>query len=259
MSMFMLLMVLSFSLALFFSMQGMARIKLGPLVSDIRGTVNELAFSIWKSGVAYVRGKSGAIQNPQSSSQGLKRAVVALLSKRWRSVLSQVERDGWDTWALTQPGKGDNDGGINNMIKGNNGVMSGFNAHILANTWLASAGIGFKTIAPNAAPAPTPPTTVAVTFAGGIATVTWNTPGTAEAGAICRIWGRIEGIKGHVQLITTAAFDANTKDITSVRAAKGNNILLAALVGKTMHVQIDTVNPTGGKSAGSNVAQAVIA
>ncbi|MBA7584139.1 hypothetical protein ES708_26092 [subsurface metagenome] len=236
----------------------MAKIVLAPIVTDIRGKLGSLVFSAWKSGVNYVRTVTGVIKNPQSIQQGIKRAVVASLSKTWRATLSQVERDGWDAYALTEPGKGPSDGGINNMIRGNSGKMTGFNAYILANTQLNSAVLGFVDIAPIATPAPTAPINVDVTVLAGTATVTWIAPALAEVGAVCRIYGRIEGIRGHVQLITTEAFDTLTKDITAIRSANGVDLLLAALVGKTLHVQMDTVNPTGGKSAGSNVASAVI-
>ncbi|MBA7584482.1 hypothetical protein ES708_26437 [subsurface metagenome] len=229
------------------------------MVTDVRGKLGGLVFSAWKSGVNYVRTLTGVIKNPQSVAQGIKRAVVAQLSKMWRSALTAQERADWNTYALTEPGKGPSDGGINNMIRGNSGKMTGFNAYLLANTQLNSAVLGFVTVAPIAAPAPTAPVNVTVGIAAGTATVEWIAPAEVEAGAICRIYGRIEGIKGHVQLITTEAFDTLTKAIVAVRGANGADLLLSALVGKTLHVQMDTVNPTGGKSAGSNVASAVIA
>ncbi|MBA7577254.1 hypothetical protein ES708_19101 [subsurface metagenome] len=236
----------------------MARITLAPLVTDIRGKLGDLVFSQWKAGISYVRSTTGVIKNAHSFAQSIKRAVLAQLSKQWRSTLTQGERDGWDDYALTEPGKGPSDGGVNNMIRGNGGKMTGFNAYILANTQLNSAVLGFVSAAPIAAPAPTAPLAVAVSVLAGTATVTWIVPTNAEVGAICRIYGRIEGIKGHVQLIVTEAFDTLTKDILAIRSANGAELLLSALVGKTIHVQMDTVNPTGGKSAGSNVAKAVI-
>ena len=137
--------------------------------------------------------------------------------------------------------------------------MSGFNAFILTHQWLRSVGIVGLVNAPVAAVAPTQPTNVAVVVVAGTATVTWVTPTEAEVGAICRIWLRVEGIAGHVQLNTTEAFDTDTKDILTVRGGNGVSFPLTDIVGKVLHVQMDTVNPTGGKSAGSNVAQAVIA
>ena len=169
------------------------------------------------------------------------------------------QRGEWDTWALTDPGKGDNDGGINNMIKGNSGDLSGFNAFVMAQMWLYSAGLGGVADAPLADVAPSAPTGVGVAFAAGTATVTWTTPNNATVGAICRIFGRVEGIKGHVQLITTEAYDTDTKDIIAIRGADGQSILFTSLVGKIFHVQMDTVNPEGTKSAGSNSIGAVIA
>ena len=145
------------------------------------------------------------------------------------------------------------------MIKGNNGKMTGFNAFILSNTWLATIGLPFTLDAPLAAIAPSQPTNVAVSFLAGTATVTWVKPDQAAAGSICRIWGRVEGIKGHVQLITTEAFDTLTKDITTIRGADGAPIPFTSLVGKFLHVQMDTVEILGTKSPGSNVPSALIA
>lgn len=237
----------------------MARIVLAPIVTDIRGKLGDLVFSSWKAGVNYVRTVTGVIKNAQSLSQNGTRKYITRFSKRWRSTLTQAQRDEWKTYALTQPGKGPSDGGINNMIKGNNGKMTGFNAFILTNMWALTAGLGPVPDAPLAAPAPQAPSTVAVSFLAGTATITWVTPDPAEVGAYCRIWGRIEGIVGHVQLIVNEAYDTDTKDILAIRGANGASILFTSLVGKVLHVQMDTVNPTGGKSAGSNVASAVIA
>jgi hypothetical protein len=50
-----------------------------------------------------------------------------------------------------------------------------------------------------------------------------------------------------------------TVDITTIRGALGKDVLLSAIVGTLIYVQLDTVNPTGGKSAGSNTVEVVIA
>ncbi|GAI26263.1 unnamed protein product [marine sediment metagenome] len=237
----------------------MARIVLAPLVTDIRGKLGDLVFSSWKAGVNYVRSITGVIKNPSSYDQVLQRQRVSVASKYWNVTLTAAQRAEWDTWALTQPGKGPSDGGVNHMIKGNSGNLSGFNAFLMSNGWLSSVHLVQADDAPLAAVAPGIPTNVAVVCVAGTATVTWNTPIPAIALSLCRIWGRIEGIKGHVQLISFEAYDANTKDITAIKGANGSSLLFTSLVGKRLWIQMDTVSPDGTKSAGSISTSVVIA
>jgi hypothetical protein len=48
-------------------------------------------------------------------------------------------------------------------------------------------------------------------------------------------------------------------DIGNVKAALGHTLGVPLLVGELVYIQMDTINPTGGKSAGSNTAEVVIA
>jgi hypothetical protein len=74
----------------------MARIKFGPMISEIRGAIGGVVFSRNASG-AYAR-KNTAPVNPQTERQMTQRAILATLSEAWRS-LTQSMQEAWTTAA----------------------------------------------------------------------------------------------------------------------------------------------------------------
>lgn len=232
----------------------MARFKLGFGMADIRGKIGNYVYSIQKTGVSTIRQVAQAVSNPMSPDQAAIRCSLAQLSKDWSDTLVQAERDAWSTWALTKPGMGNKDGGILTVIKGNNGIMSGFNAYVLANQWLKSINVASTKVAPLGATPPTPPLTVAVSYALGVATITWVKPVTAKADAMCRIWLACHQPGIHRQMCSFAAYDDETYDLSGAKGAQGAFVLLPAAPGDYI-VQMDTVDPDGTKSGPSNIAE----
>lgn len=237
----------------------MARIQLSGLLTDVRGKIGNYVFSVWKAGNHYIRNVASVISNPSSSDQALVRCYMAMLTKYWYDTLTADQRENWNTWALTEPGKGNKDGGVETVIKGNNGKMSGFNAFCMANMWNRTAGISADVIAvaPLGVTPPTPPLSVAASEAAGTVTVTWTEPITHEADARVRIWGVSREKLMHRQLLATEPVAAGTKDIVSFKGAGGASILFADVVGHFL-IQLDTVDDTGTKSGPSNVAEFTI-
>jgi hypothetical protein len=231
----------------------------GP-VGDLRGTLNGWTYSIWKAGVQVIRKAANVISNPSSADQALVRCYMSMLTKYWFDTLTQDMRENWNTWALTEPGKGNKDGGVETVIKGNNGKMSGFNAFCMSNMWNRTAGISADVItaAPLGVTAPTPPLSVAAVEAAGTVTVTWLDPLIKGANARVRIWGVSRENLMHRQLLATEPFAAGTKDILSFKGAGGASILFADVLGHFV-IQMDTVDDTGTKSGPSNVAEFTIA
>src|SRR5438094_3122359 len=79
----------------------MARVKLGGLAQDVRGTLNGNVFSRNRGG-AYVRTKVSPVQ-PVSAFSSLARSIFAALSQAWSTDLSDVERAAWEAFAAVHP------------------------------------------------------------------------------------------------------------------------------------------------------------
>lgn len=236
---------------------GMARITLGPNVTDIRGRVGSVVYSIWKSGVSYVRQAANVVYNPHSGDQSTIRAWLTILSKYWYDSLSEAQRIEWNDWAQTQPGKGNKDGGVLNIIKGNGGIMSGYNAFLMANLWLRSVCRPVTLNAPLGHQPPSAPTGVTAAYAGGTVTLTWVEPQTHKAGAQVRIWMMNHNKIGHRQEVMYTDFNDTPRPLLSFKGANGGTILFADAPGQYAF-QMDTVDLDGTKSEPSNVAEVTV-
>jgi len=235
----------------------MARFKLGFGFADIRGKIGNFVYSIQKSGVSTIRQCAQAISNPMSADQAAIRGNLALLAGEWRDVLTQAQRDTWNTYALTKPGMGVKDGGILHLIKGNNGIMSGFNAFVLVNQWLKSVNKTAQGSAPIGQIAPTPPLSVSAVYAGGNMTVTWTAPVTMKPNAQARIWIGSHQPVCHRQLVAIEEANAGTKVITGFKGANGIVIPFASAPGDYFF-QMDTVDIDGTKSGPSNTFEVTV-
>lgn len=235
----------------------MARIFGTIAVSRIQGKSGEINYKRWKSGVLVAQKAATGVRNPNSANQNVIRNVFAVYSKRWLSTLTAQLRADWETYALTMPGKYGDAQGVREIVNSNGGIMSGINAYCLVNAWLYSIGMAGTDAPPLSAPAPTNINDLAASSLAGTVTVTWTAP-TAEVDAQTRIW--MASMQGtfHKQIVGSAGATEGTKDITAVAAALGKSILLATLAGQFVFIQADTVNPTGGKSAGSNTYELLV-
>jgi len=236
-----------------------ARVLFTAAVRGIIGKVGEAIFQRWKSGVTTLRHPASTIKNPNSSNQAQMRAVVSYLSARWNSTLTENQRDVWREWAQDKPFSGPNTGGVNQLIKHNNGIFSGMNCYVAANAKLVKGGLAVVDDAPIVAVPPTPPLAVAVACAAGTATVTWTEPLTHKTPSQARIWVRIESTNIHKQEVANADVTLGTKDITHVKGANGASIPLTSLVGAKLYVQMETIDTDGTRSAESNLAYIIIA
>lgn len=72
----------------------MAVIKLGPMISDIRGSIGGTTFARGPAGI-YARGRVKPV-DPSSPRQQAVRNAVAYCQAYWRSTLTQIQRDSWD-------------------------------------------------------------------------------------------------------------------------------------------------------------------
>ncbi len=238
----------------------MANIKFSPLVAEIRGKVGEGIVQGWKSGVFMLKKMMTSVRNPSSAYQDIFRSVFSEYSKKWFDLLTADQRAAWETYALTKPGFYAISAGVKELVGSNGGVMSGINAYCLTNAWLISAGLVAVADPPLAATPPSKPENVAATCLAGVITLTWDAPVSMEVGARLRMWIASASNKWHKQRIMNClAADETNLTVDGIRGAQGKRIPLTALAGELVYIQCDIVNPTGGKSQGSNTVELVIA
>lgn len=79
----------------------MAKIKLGALTQDVRGTLNGNVFSRNRGG-AYVRTKVTPVQ-PLSEFADFAKQLFGTISQRWSSVLTDEQRSAWEAFAAVHP------------------------------------------------------------------------------------------------------------------------------------------------------------
>jgi len=239
---------------------GFARIKLGPIVSDIRGTVKEQCFSIWKTGVHYVRSLAGIISNPESTEQALIRNLMTLASKRWFDTLTAIQRGNWNEFAAgLEPQEGD-PGGILNIIPQNRGIMSGFNAYCMAYTMVRKVGIalpvGFDD-SPLGQTPPSAPVLVSTVWNTPVVDVTWTDPVTVIEGSLIRIWLRSREDIAHRQLRWYMALATLTVGLNQFRGANGAAIQFIHAPGHYLF-QLDVIQPNGLKSNPSQTLEVTV-
>lgn len=237
----------------------MAKIKFSGLISEIRGKLDNVIIQGWKSGVFSVKNMMTSVRNPNSTRQDISRGVMSTYSKSWADVLTAAQRANWETYAQSQPGYFPAVPGVRQIIPTNNGKFSGMNAYCMTNALLINAGMVAVTDPPLGVTPPDKPGSVAATCAAGTLTVTWTAPAIKEADAYVRVWIASASGLVHRQKCKIEDCTVGTVDITTIRGALGKDVLLADMVGELLYVQLDTINPSGGKSAGSNTAEVVIA
>lgn len=227
----------------------MARIKLGVILNDIRGSVGNYTYSIWKAGVQVLRSKASVISNPESAQQAKFRCNMAVMAAAW-SALTVAQQAEWQDFADTKPGFGNGDGGIRNLIKGNGGVMSGWNAFVLSNQWLKSCALAQVTAAPLGVASPGAPTNVAAAWSVNKIHVTWTDPAGIIAGDKIRVWITSRNGLIHKQICRIVADAVAQEDIVSFEGAGGVTVDTVDYPGDYI-IQLDCVTQTGVKSGPS--------
>ena len=137
----------------------MAKIKLGGLAQDVRGTLNGTVFGRNKGG-AYARTKSSPTQ-PRTTAQSTVRSIFAGIAKAWQALTDDTARAQFTAWALTHP--------ITDVF-GNSIVLSGIAAFQRLNRIVVSLGGTMLTA---------PPVDFSVTALSS-ATVTFKNGGTPD-------------------------------------------------------------------------------
>lgn len=100
----------------------MASVKLGPAISDIRGSIGGTVFSRNRGG-AYIKARVAPV-NPNTPLQVTVRASMAFLTARWSDTLTAGQRTAWNLYAssvtsLNRLGEAINLSGFNHYIRSN--------------------------------------------------------------------------------------------------------------------------------------------
>lgn len=232
----------------------MARIKLGPNIVDIRGKVGEVVYSVWKAGVAYCRKTAAIIANPKSLRQGQVREFVAQYATKWYTTLTAAQRNGWNELAQRLAGLADgSQGGILNMVPKIGGIMSGQNAYIAFNVRAKLSGVAGGDDAPLGEDQPTAPTGVSAVYLAGTLTVTWTEPAIKETGYKVAVWFRSHEKTYHKQ--SEGAYAISPAAMTQAESAGGVKMLFTVAAPFNSIVQLQTVNPSGWASPGSEAVE----
>lgn len=239
----------------------MAKITVGPLFTDIRNSIGNLVFSAWR-GINYVRQKGISISNPNSLDQANIRARLSAVSKRWKEVLSQSQRNEWNEYAQQiseANGPGDQQGADPQIIIPlNGGQMSGFNSFVMLNSLLYSAGIlplgGFISVAPLGIDPPNPPTALAASWNDTTCCIDaiWTDPIAALSLSRIRVWVESYEASVHAQLVQSEDLSIEGSNICNIKIALGAQSPVRFHPG-TYLVQVDCIGPNGQKSPNSNV------
>jgi len=115
----------------------MAVIKLGPMITDIRGSIGGTTFARNRSGM-YARTRVKPI-DPSSTRQQSVRNAVAACQTAWRDTLTQAQRDGWDNVGAVGGGTG----ALGDQIR-----LTGIQAYIRVNVIVLLAGLAAFATAP---------------------------------------------------------------------------------------------------------------
>lgn len=115
----------------------MPKILFSPLVSEVRGRINGMVFSLNKTGNYVKRFQMPVDKN--RSTQNLRRARFSYLINYWRYTLTPTQRTSWNTYAAGTP-----------LLDafGNDLYISGMNHFLRSNTLNLTRGIAIATTAP---------------------------------------------------------------------------------------------------------------
>ncbi len=241
----------------------MARIKFGPNVTDIRGSIGNVVYSIWKAGVNYIRMKPNIISNPKSADQVAIRQLVAASSARWFTELTSIQRASWEEMAqrlASITGGVNGQGGILNIIPPVGGIMSGVNAYVSFRAAAFTAGFDpllFIDNAPLGEDQPLNVTALNVTYDNISLIFTWLLPVPIDPGAVVRVWLRSRELVYHRQLANVEPAASLGASFDSAKSANGNPIVFSSAIPQHILVQVDVVNPSGYRSPGGETLEII--
>jgi len=227
--------------------RNMAQITFTGGVQSIRGTINNMVFKLWKTGVTTIQNKPTSVRNPGTAEQGAVRQLFSTIAKRWLQNLTQNDRDAWETLAKAGPYRINREGGVRAVIRTNNKKYSGKNACLMANALAASVGGTTPIDTPQLHQvAPLEPVTPAAAYDGTKITVTWGDIPNIMPSDFVRVWIGDASGDVHKQMVDFAPAAAKTLNMTAVRGANGASFDIPRFEGGVFYIQLDTVSQATG-------------
>lgn len=259
----------------------MARIKLGPNVLDMWGSIGEVTYSSWK-GISYCKQKPKTVTNPNTAQQQKIRGLLGACAKKWREA-TPAEKDSWDSYQ-NMINDGDTPQGSHQLRPIKRNHMTGYNKLVscnivakLADDSIAIPGVGQITIPPEGTSTPPQPGIESTAYDPVTHEIT-VTPTDIEAeliaagfdedteglGVLMRLWKRV---KPHHPYVSQERFlgtdSASVKHATfasgavaftqtAYRTRGGGELDFAP--GLHVELQLDIIAPSGLYSAMSNKA-----
>jgi len=234
----------------------MAKSTPAPGFGVVSGKIGGITYAKGKDNTQILRKSITKSTNPSSRNQSLQRNYLALLSKNWYQVLTPAMRATWDSYAAAKYGaRTATGGGARSIIHANTGRGGGKGLYIYVNQNMLRNGAVLLTAPVPGGLIPACVAGLTVACVAGTLTVTW-TPDADIAHSI-QIWGVGTGKLAHRQVIGNAAGAAGTKDITAIKGAGGDPILLTALVGSYLWVQLEVINTVNGLASNPSVTLGV--
>lgn len=161
----------------------MAKIKLGALAQDARGSLAGTTFSRNRGG-SYVRQKTSPVQ-PRTERQLAQRAIFTAASQGWRTIEPE-QRAAWGNWATNHP--------ISNVF-GDAQVLSGIAAYTRIQSVLQTAGLPMDADPPADVAIGALPTSAPAVGSTGVVTVTFtDNPGINDVYLVFTTQGRSPGV-----------------------------------------------------------------
>lgn len=230
----------------------MANIQFSALVNDARNKQGGTVFTKTRFG-AMNRRKVSPIQ-PRTPDQTQVRALFTLLSKRWGSTLTSVQRAGWIALAQSHP---------RTNIFGNTIILTGLQLYQSLNRNLQSIGVAIIDAPPASLSVGSPGTITLANAVGPPTTLTVDAgtePAVGEVPVVVAARALSPGrqfVGGLYRLIltTTAAGTAGPWDIKSAYTAKFGS----QPIGVNVSVGVFYINNTTGAASQRATAQIILA
>jgi len=204
----------------------MARVILGPLINDIRGSIGNQVFDNY-GGVHIVRAKPSYTTNPQSAQQTIVRTATAVFVSAWQS-MTLAQQQAWVEVAATFPTGKESDAKLSRggLVTVPRGPFSPWNAFLACNMNRYLSGYSLITdiliVPPLGLSLPEPLKALHATSSTGQIFVDWEYINPGPKAERLEIWIKSVDALVHPQMIYTEARNANgTLTISAVRSRGG--------------------------------------
>lgn len=235
----------------------MARIVLGPLVNDIRGSVGNQVFDNY-NGVHVIRAKPSVINNPQTEAQMFVRFVLSILTVEWQN-LDLDEQLAWKQLTIYFPQGKASDAKLSSggLITTPRGPFSGWNCFLAnnMNRFISQYPVvpAVLTFPPIGEEMPEPVRNLSAVAATGKITVSWTYLLPGPSTDYLQIWIKSVDAMVHGQVIYTIPKNANgSYTITQVKSRGG---LWITPPRGTYKLQAQIIDENGFVSAPSRLVQ----